>query len=114
MDSTSHRPNFLSTACRTCNVVYASKIALEQHYVESPEHPNCTRCHIGFADKVARQDVSPFQVLFLPSCSFSLAKARGLRPSPSYLRYLQRPAGLSRGCGSTLQNFTQTSIMHSL
>lgn len=64
MDSAGHRTNLLSTACRACNVVYASKIALEQHYVESPEHPNCTRCHIGFADNVARQDVSPFQVLF--------------------------------------------------
>jgi len=61
MDSAVHRTNSLSTACRLCNVVYSSKTALEQHYVESLEHPNCTHCHIGFPDSAARQAVSPFQ-----------------------------------------------------
>ncbi|KAH9040547.1 hypothetical protein EDB84DRAFT_1476119, partial [Lactarius hengduanensis] len=41
--------------CRICSRVYSTVNALEQHYRDTPVHPKCTRCDIGFADNAAIQ-----------------------------------------------------------
>ncbi|KAH9174719.1 hypothetical protein EDB89DRAFT_464591 [Lactarius sanguifluus] len=41
--------------CRICSRVYSTVSALEQHYRDTPVHPKCTRCDIGFADNAAIQ-----------------------------------------------------------
>ncbi|KAH8998139.1 hypothetical protein EDB92DRAFT_2026515 [Lactarius akahatsu] len=44
-----------SRTCRICSRVYSTVNALEQHYRDTPVHPKCTRCDIGFADNAAIQ-----------------------------------------------------------
>ncbi|KAI0305230.1 hypothetical protein B0F90DRAFT_1702700 [Multifurca ochricompacta] len=41
--------------CHTCDRVYSSASALEQHYRDFPVHPKCARCNIGFANNAAIQ-----------------------------------------------------------
>lgn len=42
-------------ACRICDRAYVTASALVQHYRDTPVHPKCTRCNIGFADNAAIQ-----------------------------------------------------------
>ncbi|ETW75811.1 hypothetical protein HETIRDRAFT_243164, partial [Heterobasidion irregulare TC 32-1] len=39
--------------CNTCNRLYSSAPALQQHFRDSTNHPNCGRCDIGFRDPTA-------------------------------------------------------------
>jgi hypothetical protein len=50
-------------SCRICDRAYATANALEQHYRDTPVHPKCTRCNIGFADNAAIQAVSSYLML---------------------------------------------------
>ncbi|KAI9458897.1 hypothetical protein BJY52DRAFT_403433 [Lactarius psammicola] len=43
------------SSCRICSRVYSTVSALEQHYRDTPVHPKCTRCDIGFVDNAAIQ-----------------------------------------------------------
>jgi hypothetical protein len=45
-------------SCRICDRAYVTASALEQHYRDTPVHPKCTRCNVGFADNAAIQAVS--------------------------------------------------------
>jgi len=49
--------------CRICNLSYSSAVTLDQHYLDAPIHPKCTRCDIGFVDNPDMQAVSPVKVL---------------------------------------------------
>lgn len=42
-------------SCRICDRGYSTVNALEQHYRDTPVHPKCTRCNIGFKDNAAIQ-----------------------------------------------------------
>ena len=53
-------------SCRICDRAYATANALEQHYRDTPVHPKCTRCNIGFADNAAIQAVSTY-LTFMPT-----------------------------------------------
>ncbi|KAH9984501.1 hypothetical protein BJV77DRAFT_952820 [Russula vinacea] len=45
--------------CRVCDRSYTSTSALEQHYRDTPVHPKCMRCNVGFVDDAAIRAVSP-------------------------------------------------------
>ena len=53
-------------ACRICDRAYVTASALVQHYRDTPVHPKCTRCNIGFLDNPAIQAVS-FNLMLLPT-----------------------------------------------
>jgi hypothetical protein len=53
----------LAHACRICDRAYVSASALVQHYRDTPVHPKCTRCNIGFVDNTAIQAVSSHLML---------------------------------------------------
>ncbi|KAI0000661.1 hypothetical protein BJV74DRAFT_959616 [Russula compacta] len=42
-------------SCRVCDRPYPTLNALEQHYRDTPVHPKCTRCNVGFVDNAAMQ-----------------------------------------------------------
>ncbi|KAI0263097.1 hypothetical protein BC834DRAFT_889105 [Gloeopeniophorella convolvens] len=44
-----------SVLCRVCGRMYSTAGALQQHYKDTPIHPKCARCDIGFADNAAIQ-----------------------------------------------------------
>ncbi|KAF8500366.1 hypothetical protein F5888DRAFT_1610383, partial [Russula emetica] len=80
-----HRPIASAAfSCRICDRAYPNTSALEQHYRDTPVHPKCVRCNIGFVDNAAVQAVSS-----LISVSYlgriinvsTWAKAHRLRPS---------------------------------
>jgi len=53
------RPSSSATNhCRVCNRLYTSTSALDQHYRDTPVHPKCTRCNVGFMDNAAILAVS--------------------------------------------------------
>ncbi|KAI0278029.1 hypothetical protein BGY98DRAFT_570516 [Russula aff. rugulosa BPL654] len=74
--------------CHVCNRPYNTTSALEQHYRDTPIHPKCTRCNIGFVDSAAVQAVSTLiSVSYLGRVinMSTWAKARRLRPSSNCL-----------------------------
>jgi hypothetical protein len=71
--------------CRVCDRSYTSTSALEQHYRDTPVHPKCMRCNIGFVDDVAIRVVSPL----LLSASYTHADiGQSMRP-PSIVQLLR-------------------------
>ena len=74
-------------SCRICDRVYTTPNALEQHYRDTPVHPKCTRCNIGFADNAAIQAVSSYLML-IPLTLVNARKARDLNSSSNSLQHL--------------------------
>ncbi|KAI9452748.1 hypothetical protein F5148DRAFT_497503 [Russula earlei] len=42
-------------SCQVCNKQFSIASALEQHYRDTPVHPKCRRCNIGFVNNAAMQ-----------------------------------------------------------
>ncbi|KAI0252960.1 hypothetical protein BJV78DRAFT_258234 [Lactifluus subvellereus] len=49
------RASSANCPCRICDRAYSTANALEQHYRDTPVHPKCTRCNVGFLDNTAKQ-----------------------------------------------------------
>ncbi|KAI0287679.1 hypothetical protein BC826DRAFT_742493 [Russula brevipes] len=60
-----------SLICRVCDRPYSSTSALQQHYRDTPAHPKCTRCNIGFLDNNAAQAHMASVHRPIPSVAFS-------------------------------------------
>ena len=74
-------------SCRICDRAYVTASALDQHYRDTPVHPKCTRCNVGFADNAAIQAVSSTlnaHALMLVDAR----QARDLNSSPNNLQQL--------------------------
>lgn len=93
-----HRPIVVPKApaafsCRTCDRAYPTANALELHYRDTPVHPKCTRCDIGFVDNAAMQTVSSVYMLPMPSVYDNQLDQSTWFPSTARL-----PAGSAVAC----------------
>ena len=44
--------------CEVCRRVFGSSDDLERHFLDSPRHPKCKECQVGFRDKTGLKAVS--------------------------------------------------------
>ncbi|ESK96307.1 myc-associated zinc finger [Moniliophthora roreri MCA 2997] len=53
LDSTKHNPTTPTSDynCSTCSRKYSSQFSLQEHYRQSPNHPQCIPCRKGFKNK---------------------------------------------------------------
>jgi len=82
-------------SCRICDRMYTSTSALEQHFRDTPVHPKCSRCNVGFLDNTAIQAVSPLLVplfILVRLHTPPWAKAYGVCPSYNSFAWLFLPS----------------------
>ena len=66
--------------CRVCDRSYTSTSALEQHYRDTPVHPKCMRCNVGFVDDAAIRAVSPLLSVSYLRCILMPTLAQSMWP----------------------------------
>ena len=75
--------------CHVCSRMYTSSSALEQHYRDTPVHPKCARCNIGFLDNAGLQAVSTLISFFLFGLYQLHVDVDQSTPPPSIVQLLQ-------------------------
>lgn len=65
VDHASSRHSELTCAAPTCQRIFANEDALRRHLFDSPKHPKCRACGVGFRDVKAQSSVSILLISFV-------------------------------------------------